>query len=894
MSLTSGAKLGPYEILSPLGAGGMGEVYRARDTRLDREVAIKVLPQHLSRSLEFKQRFDREAKSISQLTHAHICTLHDVGHHDGTDFLVMELLEGDTVAQRVTKGPLPLDAVLTHGVEIASALDAAHRKGVVHRDLKPGNIMLTKTGAKLLDFGLAKSATVMDNDPSAVTVSQPLTSKGTILGTFQYMAPEQLEGIEADARTDIFAFGAVLYEMATGKRAFEGASRASLIASIMSSHPRPISELQPLTPPGLDRLIRKCLAKDPDQRWQSAADIADELRWISEGGSSASGTVAGTVQGARRQFHRGVLCGALLVAVLGAALVWSLREPQKTPSSLHLGVFLPGTDVVDAGLENLAIALSPDGRSLAYCARGSGGINLYLRRLDQRDSTKLPGTEGAYDPFFSPDGEWIGFFAGTKLRKVSVRGGVSIPLADSIESRSGTWVDKDTIAFAPNFGSPVMRLPASGGTPLPFTTLNVETRERTHRWPEALPGGEWVLFTVGSIDSPGGYDDSTIEAASLKTGERRMLVKGGRMARYAPPGYLVFARNEVLFAVRLDASDPKIIGTPVPVLDGVGGEETSGASHFSVSRNGTLAYVPGVSGALDELVWVDRYGKIEPVGAPHRLYDQVRVSPDGAQLLLSQGPVRSVGDIWRYDIGRGTLTRLTFEQKCSSPLWTPDQSHFVYRNEAGMYQVMVQPLDASSPPRIIHKDADPILLSGITPDGLTVLFQKYGSGTSDVLVVPLDGSKPAAPLWEEPGPQYGGTVSPNGKWLAYVSQESGVDEVYVRPASGQGGKWHVSLEGGIVPVWSPDGKEIFFVRGDTMMVVAIEASETQITSGVPKKLFDFPPGRRSERDSRSFDIAPDGTRFVLMRSATPGLGRRHINVVLNWSEELKGKVPIGQ
>ncbi len=880
-------------MLVPLGAGGMGEVYRARDTRLDRDVAVKVLPAHLTRSPEFKQRFEREARSISQLTHPNICTLHDIGQHDGTDFLVMELLEGETLAQRLTKGPLPLDQVLRHGVEIASALDAAHRKGVVHRDLKPGNVMLTKTGAKLLDFGLAKSSGIIESDPSAVTVSQPLTTKGTLLGTFQYMAPEQLEGIEADARTDIFAFGAVLYEMATGKRAFEGHSRASLIASIMSAQPRPISELQPLTPPALDRLIRKCMAKDPDARWQSAADIADELRWISEGGSSASGTATGAVQGARRQYRRGVLSGALLVAVLGAALVWSMREPPKAVPPLHLSVSLPGPDVVDAGLENLAIALSPDGQSLAYCARG-GGINLYLRRLDQRDSTKLPGTEGAYDPFFSPNGEWIGFFAGTKLRKVSVRGGVSIPLADSIESRSGTWVNNETIVFAPTFGTPLMRLPASGVTPQPFTTLNAEKRERSHRWPEILPGGEWVLFTVGTVDSPGGYDDATIEAASLKTGERRVLVHGARMARYAPPGYLLFARNEVLFAVPMNTADPKIIGTPVPVLDGVGGEETSGASHFSVSLDGTLAYVPGVSASLDELVWVDRNGKIEPVGAPLRLYDHVRISPDGSQMLLSLGPSRGAGDIWRYDAIRGTLTRLSFDQKSACPCWTPDQSQVVYRTEAGSYQILAQPLDGSSPPRVIHKDTEPIMVSGITPDGSTVLFQKYGSGSSDVLVVPLDGSKPAAPLWEEPNAQYAGTVSPNGRWLAYVSGESGVDEVYIRPASGHGGKWHVSLEGGIVPVWSPDGKELFFVRGDSMMAVAIEASETQITSGAPKKLFDFPPGRRSERDTRSFDIAPDGMRFVLIRSATPGLGRRHINVVLNWSEELKSKVPIGK
>jgi Tol biopolymer transport system component/tRNA A-37 threonylcarbamoyl transferase component Bud32 len=887
MTLSSGAILGPYSIVAPLGAGGMGEVYRAKDTRLDRDVAIKVLPPHLSRSPEFKQRFEREAKSISQLTHAHICTLHDVGHHDGTDYLVMELLEGETVAQRVTKGSLPLDAVLMHGVEIASALDAAHRKGVVHRDLKPGNIMLTKSGAKLLDFGLAKSAAIIESDPSAVTVSQPLTSKGTILGTFQYMAPEQLEGVEADARTDIFAFGAVLYEMATGKRAFEGHSRASLIASIMSAQPRPLSELQPMTPPALDRLIRKCLAKDPDHRWQSAADVADELRWIAEDDSQP--IAAATRAGRGWRFGTGLLAG-ILVSVAVALIALALRTKPELRAT-HVSIALPASDVVDAGLENLAITLSPDGRSVAYCARGVSGIHLYLRRLDQREAIKLPGTEGAYDPFFSPDSEWIGFFAGSKLRKISVRGGVSIPLADSIESRSGTWIDEQTIAFAPNFGTPLMQLPASGGTPQPITALDVNKRERTHRWPEALPGGEWVLFTTGSIDSPGDYDASVIEAVSTRTRERRVLVTGGRMARFAPPGFLVFARGSVLFAARIDPRDPRVTAAPLPVLDGVGGEATSGASHFSISHDGTLAYLPGATDELDELVWVDMEGKIEPVGAPLRLYNQVRVSPDGTQLLVAAGPARAVGDLWLYSLARETSSRVTFDQKCSSPCWTPDQRRVVYRIEAGQYQIRVQPLDGSEAPRVIHSDADPVLVSGITPDGSTVLFQKYGSGTSDVLVVPIDGSAPARPLWEEPSAQYSGVVSPDGRWLAYTSQEGGIDDIYVKPASGQGGKWQVSVDGGIVPVWSPDGKELFFVRGDTMMSVTIDAREGQVTAGTPKKLFDFPPGRRAERDLRTFDITPDGKRFVLMRSATPGLGRREINVVLNWNAELDAKMP---
>ena len=710
-----------------------------------------------------------------------------------------------------------------------------------------------------------------------------------IVGTFQYMAPEQLEGKEADARTDIFAFGAVLYEMATGKRAFEGASRASLIGSIMASQPRPISEHQPMTPSALDRLIRKCLAKDPDARWQSAADIADELRWIAEAGSQVGApSPARSVSRKRERF--GWITAALVTAV--AVSGWVLRRaPSPQRNVAHMSVALPDNDVIDGGLENLAIAISPDGRSLAYCGRRNGKIQLYFRRLDQRDAIPLNGTEDAYDPFFSPDGEWIGFFSGPKLRKVSVRGGVSVPLADSLESRSGSWVDPQMIVFSPTFGTPIMRVPPSGGVAQSVTTLNVEKRERTHRWPDVLPGGEWVLFTVGTVDSPGGYDDCAIEVASIKTGERRVLVQGGRMARYAPPGYLVFARGHVLYAAAMDPADPRIEGTPVPVLDGVGGEDTSGASHFSVSRDGTLAYIPGGSDSLDELVWVDRNGKIESVGAPQRAYDQVRVSPDSAQLLISQGPSRSAGDLWRYDLARETLTRVTFDQKSTSPCWTPDQKQVVYRTEAGLYQIMVQPLDGSAAPRRLHSEADPIVVSGITPDGLTVLFNKYGTADSEIMAVPMDGHEAARALWEEPGPQYAAVPSPDGRWLAYVSQTTGDNEVFIRPISGQGGKWQVSGDTGLVPVWSPDGKELFFVRGDTMMSVSIEASETNITAGAPKKLFEFPPGRRSERDIRSFDIAPDGKRFILMRSANPGVGRRNINVVFNWSEELKAKVP---
>ena len=571
MTLAGGTKLGPYEILSPIGKGGMGEVYRAKDTRLDREVAIKVLPETMTRDKERVARFEREAKSISNLTHPNICTLHDIGLEGDVQYLVMEYIEGDTLAQRLTKGALPMDDVLRIGAEIALALDKAHRAGVVHRDLKPGNIILAASGAKLLDFGLAKSAGGLASSPDMATMTEPLTGAGVIVGTFLYMAPEQLEGKEADGRTDIFAFGAVLYEMATGRRAFEGGSRASLIASIMSSEPRSISQVQPMTPPAFERVVRRCLAKTPDARWQNAGDLADELRWIAEGGSSSTAVATEINLRPRRGIWTGWLGGAALTAIIASIIALSFwNAPSSTPGSpTHLSFTLPENDVVDAGLENLVLAISPDGRSIAYCGRRKGKIQLYIRRLDQRDTTPLDGTDGAYDPFFSPDGKWLGYFSGDQMRKIDLHGGVSIPLGHSIESRSGSWTSDEGIVFAPTFASPLMRVAPSGGTPQPVSSIDSDKHERSHRWPEVLPGGEWVMFTVGIIDSPGGYDDANIDAVSIVTGERRTLVHRARMARYAPPGYLVFARKDVLLAAPMDPRDPKIETAPIPVFDGV-------------------------------------------------------------------------------------------------------------------------------------------------------------------------------------------------------------------------------------------------------------------------------------------------------------------------------------
>ncbi len=624
MTLAAGSRLGPYEILSPVGAGGMGEVYRARDTRLERTVAIKVLPAHLSQSEELRQRFEREAKTISQLSHPHICALYDVGQAvleedrrqalgagRQISYIVMEYLEGETLTDRLVKGPLPTDQVLRYGIEMADALDKAHRQGIVHRDLKPGNVMLTKSGVKLLDFGLAKAferpldaagreQAAAAQHPlakrnltalSTVMGGPNLTQEGTILGTFQYMAPEQLEGKETDARTDIFAFGAVLYEMATGKKAFEGKSQASLIAAILTADPAPVSAIQPMTPPALDRVVKTCLAKDPEDRWQSAHDIGSELTWIAQGGSQAA--LAAARPGARRKpvwiFTAALLTAAAFAGFLG----WKLGTGRMPPRPI-IRFSLPLTSplAVQEPWWRPAIALSPDGRSLVYAAQRAGDTQLYLRRLDQPESTPLPGTEGGSGPFFSPDGQWVGFFAGLKLLKVPIAGGAPVTVCEAASGRGASWGSDDTIVFAGSFYGGLSRVPASGGTPRPLAVLDPKKGERSHRWPEILPGGKAVLFAVGV---GGSWDEARIVVQPVDTGDRRILVEGGSQPRYVPAGYIVYGRGGSLLAVPFDRQRLKVTGSPFQVVERVATEE-SGAVEFTFSADGSLVYLPTLEG----------------------------------------------------------------------------------------------------------------------------------------------------------------------------------------------------------------------------------------------------------------------------------------------------------
>jgi Tol biopolymer transport system component/tRNA A-37 threonylcarbamoyl transferase component Bud32 len=906
MAILPGRRLGPYEILSAIGAGGMGEVYKARDTRLDRIVAIKVLPTHLADRAELRERFEREAKTIASLNHPHICTLHDIGHQDEIDFLVMEYLEGETLAQRLLKSSLALEQVLQYAIEIADALDKAHRKGVTHRDLKPGNIMLTKTGTKLLDFGLAKLK--QEAAPANLPLSElptavdPLTAQGSIVGTLQYMAPEQLEGKEVDARTDIFAFGTVVYEMATGKKCFEGKSQASLIASILQIDPPPISSLQPMTPPALDHVVKTCLAKEPDERCQSAKDLTDELKWIAEGGSQVG--LAPTA--AMKSFHglgRRALILSLGIFVLGATIagiaVWNLKPtPSPTPQLVsRLKIALPQGQQL-AGLENgPAVALSPDGTHLAYVARQGGIQQLYLRAMDSLDSKPIPGTEGAMNPFFSPDGQWLGFFTGGSLKKVSVSGGAALPLGDAGTPRGASWGSQGMIVFAPTTTSGLQQVSDGGSAPQLLTHL--EKGDVSHRWPEFLPGGRAVLFAAG----PNGinFTNAQVAVQSFGTGQRRNLIQGGTYPHYAASGHLVYAQRGTLMAMPFDLRRLEATGAAVPVVEGVLQSLSSGVAQYSVSAAGSLVYVSGgIQSAQRRLVWVSRNGAEQSVAAAAHSYFSPRLSPDGQRVAV--GITEQDSQVWLYDLSRETLSRFTFEGNYSLlPVWTPDGKRIAFEsNKEGPLNLFWQMADGSGGPERLNTSEYIQVPMSWSPDGQLLAFFEVNPTTQrDIWVLrmgdPWPGSgqvRKAQPFlrtrFDEAVPRF----SPDGRWLAYISDESGRYEIYVQPYPGPGRKWQISTEGGTEPAWNPNGRELFYRSGDKMMAVDI-ATQPGFAAGTPRMLFEG-PYEPAPFPLANYDVSHDGQRFLMLKPTEQAQAApTQINVVLNWFEELKRKVPTG-
>ncbi|HYM05476.1 MAG TPA: protein kinase [Terriglobales bacterium] len=880
MSLAPGVRLGPHEILSSLGAGGMGEVYKARDTRLDRTVAIKILPEHLSSSPQIRERFEREAKAISSLSHPHICALYDIGQQDGVDYLVMEFLEGETLAHRLKKGPLPIDQVLRYSIEMADALDTAHRHGVIHRDLKPGNVMLTKSGAKLLDFGLAKVRTA--ETVASVTVlpteTTPLTAEGTILGTLQYMAPEQLEGKEADARTDIFALGEMIYEMSTGRKAFEGKSHAGLIAAILEREPPAISTAQSMFPPALDHVVRTSMAKDPDARWQTAHDVLLQLKWLAEAGSQAGVAKPAATRRNRRELPLLLLASLLAIAFLALALV-HFREKPAEVHTIRFTVPLPDKVLLTFGDYPV---VSPDGRRMVTSGTGPDGKSLlWIHSLDALTTEPLAGTEGAIAPFWSPDSRFVAFAAGaigarTSLKKIDISGGPAQTICDLPNIVvTGTWNQDGVILFGNTTGS-LFRVSADGGPPQPVTELNKSRRETGHLWPQFLPDGRHFLYLSQSADAR----ESGSFLGSLDSSQTQLVVRGASNVSYAPPGYLIYSNQGTLLAQKFEAKSLRVTGDPFPIAQQVGtfAPFIPGAE-FSVSANGILAYRIGSSGKV-QLAWYDRDGRrLGSIGEPG-FYPQIALSPDEKRLAV-QRIEASESSLWILELASGIFSRLTFNPEGDlNPQWSPDSRELLFSSiRSGHQDLYRKSLGGSEEELVYHSEEDkgPYHWS---KDGWIL----FNSGTaSDFYRLPLVGERKASLALKSPFPKDMAAVSQDGRWVAWESPESGRYEVYVATYPAFTGKRQVSIAGGCQPLWRRDGKELFYLTADgTLEAVEVRGGSALDTSA-PHILFRDP--FIVNPNQGEYCVTGDGKRFIFREPV--GETTTPLNVVVNWAAGLK-------
>ena len=851
MSIVPGTRLGPYEIISPLGAGGMGEVYRARDTRLGRDVAVKVLPQHLSSNPEVRARFEREAKTVSSLNHPNICVLHDVGREGDTDYLVMELIEGETLADRLARGPLPPTDVLKLGAQIADALDRAHRAGVIHRDLKPGNVMLTKSGAKLMDFGLARGTGLSGAPGSGVsiagltqspTIAQPLTAEGTIIGTFQYMAPEQLEGKETDARSDIWALGCVLYEMATGTRAFEGKSQASLIATIMHTEPRPLSELAPANPPGLDRLIHECLAKDPEERRQNAGDIRRDLNRIARGDDTAAQAAANAAPARATRGRWIALAG--IIGVIGAAagfLAGHRGEKPAVPERIAFTIQAPPGNrfrftIEEDGTRLAPPAISPDGRQIVFGVVDASGERVLVRRsMDDTAVHPIPGSAEGRIAFWSPDGRMLGFFSEGKLRKASLENGAPVTLADgALNPRGASWNRTGTILYAPSANSGLFTVSENGGTPVQVTFPDTSLPDISHRWPLFLPDDKhfvFLLWTNNGVvrDSVGGLYLGELGARNVKR-----IAAASSNAVFVD-GQFVFARDGVLVRAPFDAAHGTL-GDAVSTDQRVDWDPSTGLALFGLSASGTL--LCRETGALVQtrLVWFDRVGAAgDTISAPAN-FRQINIARGGSGAAFSIGNPVGDGDIWLMDFARKLTSRYTNRPADEQdPLISADGRTVAYSSDiGGPYHVFTAPADQSRPVEKISPPADDWNLLDWSADSRLMLL-----ATSTDLWV-LDVTSKRAQRWHAVEGSFAssaGCFSPDAKWIAYASPESGRDEVYVRPFPGPGGQWQISTSGGSKPHWSNDGREIVYINLDgDVMAVPVE-TQNGFRIGTPHRLF---------------------------------------------------------
>ncbi len=892
MAISPGTRLGPYEVEAPLGAGGMGEVYRARDTRLDRTVAIKVLPQDGADRAGLRERFDREARAVSNLNHPHICALYDVGQEGAQVYLVMEYLEGETLAACLDRGPLPIAELLRCAIQIADALSAAHGRGFIHRDLKPGNVMLTRAGAKLLDFGLAKSLAAEAKAGTftvAPTATSPLTAEGTIVGTFQYMAPEQIEGTPADARTDIFAFGLLLYEMTTGRRAFDGKTRASLMASVLKETPRSIAEIAPMTPPALERLVRICMAKEPADRWQTMHDVALQLRFIAEAGSQAGVPVAVTARRRLGQrFWQAATIGLLLTSAALATLLW--RNLPGKPQVIR--AFIPPPEKAAfqfVGTGYGTPVVSPDGSRVAFAARRDDGITmLYVRPLESIKALPLSGTEGASCPFWSPDSRMLGFFASGKLRKIDASGGPPLSLADAPLGRGGTWSPKGVIVFAQDQAGPLFRVSAAGGPATPVTQLDEARGESTHRWPQFLPDGERFLYFTRVVQ---GDERNGIRVGSVDGKEKRFLLNTESNARYAA-GHLLYGREATLMAQPFDPGDLEFRGDPFLVADEVQVDFSYSQMTFSASENGVLIYQTGGAGAGSRLSWFDRSGKPAGVLGDQASYFDVALSPDGRRVAVFLiDPRAGAADIWIFDVARGLRTRFTFDPGPDNrPVWTADGKQVIFssiRKGKGRLNLYRKSIAGSGEDELLLESDRDKFATQCSPDGRSLLFYTRGDPTTktDIWVMPLSGGgEPTAILRSQFAEQFP-ALSPDGRFMAYESDESGRLEIYVSPFPVPSRKWQVSTAGGEKPHWRNDGKEIVYLAPDNkLMAVEVSTSGTDFQVGASATLFAIQP----QRPGNVFDMSPDARRFLVNTSVVEQ-NSQPLTLVVPWTAAIEQK-----
>ena len=906
MALTSGARLGPYEIQSPLGAGGMGEVYRARDTRLDRTVAIKVLPSHLSSHPELKQRMEREAKAISALQHANICTLYDIGTQDGIDFLVMEYLEGQTLAERLTRGPLPVEQALKIATEIAQALEKAHRQGIIHRDLKPANIMLTKAGAKLMDFGLAKpelsaaSRAVGPLTPSTPTMNlasltaavSPLTQKGSIVGTFQYMAPELLQGGEADARSDLFSFGCVLYEMLTSRRAFDGKSQLSVFSAILEKDPEPINVSQPLVPPMLDRVVRACLAKDPAERFQSAHDVAMDLSWITDRTETESAKPS-------QEFKKAWVAWtiAIVLGLIALAGLFGYRWAKASGESVSIHAEIPPPDKFSMDTTGDAggmPVLSPQGDKIAFVAHSGETKLLWVRSLSSDSAHAIEGTAGAAHPFWSPDGVYIGFFAGGKVMKVSADGGAVAVVADAPNSRGGSWGANNVILFAPDFTGALVKASAQGGSTEPATVMDT-SRHTTHRWPWFLPDGKHFIFLATS-HTGGDPKQNGIFFGSVDSTKTHQVLATDSAAQYAN-GYLLYRANTALVAQAFDPKNGTLSGAPISVVNSLRDDVGVWRSIFAVSQNGLMIYQRGSADAeKSRIVWFDRAGK------PLTSYDpqettttntrallgvrDVRLSPDNKRVAFASGT-----GIWTLDLERKTKTRITFDQQVvQEPDWSADGKALVFVAQittgGGNVEIRSKAADGSGSEKTLFAEQNNYHYPSWSPDGKYLAYL-WGEGEKMVSlwIRPVTGEGKPIAVVQPPSQQSNiitYRISPDGHWVAYQSDESGQQEIYITSFPEGKGKWRVSTAGGAYPAWSGNSHELFYKDlTDDIWVCSVTVKGSEAEPSAPQHLFHA----ASPGIGTSFDVSLDGKRLLVNHSEEET--QAPLQLITNWTAELK-------